>query len=437
MNKKIYISIIIASAAVLTLAWLIAINTKSPAEKQLILINQAMYMMDNGIYIRAVPLLEEAAGYDAAHTIKAESELKRAYLALLENRGFTRRYITLLEKQMNRRNAPHEVFIEAAEFHLNTSKIAQALDILRKGIERTDSLEIAELYEKSRYAYELSWVRYDYVTAMYNGTASVQSEGKWGVARADGALIIPTNYDQISTFHQNSAVVRFYGEIFAIDANSNRIAIAEQNITDFKNFSGGRSILLTDGSWRRASSDLELGAKTFEDISMYSGGYVAAKIDGRWGVIDLTTNWLLEPEHDSIIKDELGRSYGQGAVFVRNGGQVQLYTNGEWIEERYEDARPFSEEGYAAVMRNGKWGFINASGELRINYRFDDALSFSGHLAAVEIDGYWGYININGDVVIPAEFYEAKSFSEGSAPIRTDRGWQFLTLIEFKGGLKL
>jgi len=422
---------------VLALAWLVALNTKSAAEKQLLLINQATQMMENSIYIRAVPLLEQAASLEAAHTETAETHLKRAYLALLENRGFRRRYLTLLEKQMNRRNAPPEVFLEAAEFHLGTSRIGQALAVMRKGIERTGGPDIIELYERSRYAYELSWLRYDYVTAMFEGTASVLRDGKWGVARGDGTLIIPNNYERVSSFYNRIVVVRNGRELYAIDENSNRIAVADTGITDFKNLSSGRIPLLSDDGWRRASADLELGAKSFEDIGMYSDGYAAAKTGGKWGVIDLGTNWLTPPQHEGIVKDELGRSFNQGAVFIRNAGTVQLYTNGNLTEEFFDDARPFSNEGYAAVMKNGKWGFIDTDGQLKIDYKFDDALSFSGHLAAVKVDGYWGYININGDIVISAEFYEAKSFSGASAPVKTDRGWQFLTLIEFKGGLTL
>ncbi|AFW93235.1 KW Leptospira repeat-containing protein [Anabaena sp. 90] len=36
---------------------------------------------------------------------------------------------------------------------------------------------------------------------------------------------------------------------------------------------------------------------------------------------------------------------------------------------------------------NGKWGFINNSGQLLIPCKFDDALSFSEGLAAVTING--------------------------------------------------
>ena len=76
------------------ISWIVTISSKSTAEKQLSLITEAMLLMSDGIYIRAVPLLEEAAGYDAVHTETAENELKKAYVALIENRGFSRRYIS-------------------------------------------------------------------------------------------------------------------------------------------------------------------------------------------------------------------------------------------------------------------------------------------------------------------------------------------------------
>jgi len=167
---------------------------------------------------------------------------------------------------------------------------------------------------------------------------------------------------------------------------------------------------------------------------MYSGGYAAAKTGGRWGVVGLSDSWLIPAEFDEVIQDELGRCYAQGAVFVRRNGIVYLFSNGTYMDEYYEDARPFSEEGYAAVKKNGKWGFIDRYGTIAIPFTFDDALSFGQHLAAVKIGEYWGYISIYGHVVIEATFLDAKSFSKGSAPVLTDRGWQILTLLEYARG---
>jgi len=421
----------------LAVSWVIAINSKSTSEKQLVLINEATALMSDGIYIRAVPLLEEAAGYDAAYTRTAESELKRAYLALMDNRGFPRRYTGLLEKQINRRNAEPYLFLEAANYYLNISKSSEALEVLRKGIERTGDINIINLYERSRYVYEMSRVAYEDVTAIFEGTIQVQADGKWGIAGTDGTIIIPCRYEKISTYSRDRTVVRNGNQIYAVDRDDNRVAVPNETISDFGNLAENRVPVFVEGSWFRATGEFETGSTGFEEIGMYSGGYAAAKINGRWGVIGFSNDWLIPAEFDEVIQDELGRCYAQGAVFVRADDNVYLFSNGIFSGEYYEDARPFSNEGYAAVRKNGKWGFIDTNGNEVIPFYFDDALSFGQHLAAIKIGEFWGYISMYGYVVIDATFLDAKSFSGGSAPVLTDRGWQFITLLEFSRGLSL
>ena len=86
------------------------------------------------------------------------------------------------------------------------------------------------------------------------------------------------------------------------------------------------------------------------------------------------------------------------------------------------------------MKQNGKWGFIDTEGTVQIDFQFQNALSFSGHLAAVETEDGWGYIDLHGKLVISPKFLEAKSFYKGSAPVKTADGWRFLTLTEYEEG---
>lgn len=421
----------------LIISWIVVVNSKSPVEKQRELMRQAAELINDGIYIRAVPLLEEAAGYNTAYTLQAESELKRVYLALIDQRGFSRKYTGLLERQMSRRNAEPGLFAEAANYYLGISRISDALATLKTGIERTGSEELIALYENNRYAYEMSRTSYEYVAAIYGTTVQVRIDGLWGLARADGILLIPCEYDKISTFSVDRAIVWKDNEIFAVDRNNNRVAKLNNAAADFGNFADNRIPVLVDGNWLRATGDFDLGTAVFEQIGMYSEGYAAAKTNGKWGVVDLSLNWLLPAEYDEIIQDELGRCYARGAVFARKDDTVYLFAGGEQVGETFEDARPFSDEGFAAVRKNGKWGFVDVNGTVMIDFLFDDALSFGQHLAAVKIGEFWGYISMQGRIVIEPVFILAKSFSNGSAPVLTQRGWQFITLIEYKRGASL
>ena len=415
----------------IVISWFIALTSKPLAVKQQYLIDKAAKLTADGIYIRAIPLLEEAAGYNAANTQKAENALKEAYLKLMGNGAFRYEYVSLLEKQMNRRDASPDVFEEAALYYLDIRRIQDALDVLKDGIAKTGSADLTRIYEENRYGYRMSRTSYDDVTTPFESTIQVCEQGLWGIAESDGILMIPCEYEQISTFSGDRAIAAKNGEIIAVDRDNFRIEKLKLKASAFGNYANDRLPLCIGGVYVRVTGGFTAGKMEFENICMYSDGYAAAKISGNWGVVGLGADWLLPAEYDWIIQDELGRCYAQGAVFARKGGDVFLFTGGRQTAGPYEGARPFSSEGYAAVKKNGKWGYINTKGDVVIDFQFDDALSFGQHLAAVELDGLWGYAGLSGDIVIAPLFIKAKSFSDGSAAVLTDRGWQFITLLEY------
>ena len=57
-------------------------------------------------------------------------------------------------------------------------------------------------------------------------------------------------------------------------------------------------------------------------------------------------------------------------------------------------------EGFSAVKKDGKWGYINTKGEQIVECKFDDAYYFNEGFARVKKDGKWGYINTKGCSVI-------------------------------------
>jgi hypothetical protein len=79
------------------------------------------------------------------------------------------------------------------------------------------------------------------------------------------------------------------------------------------------------------------------------------------------------------------------------------------------------------VCVDGKWGYIDSTGAVKIEPRFDAAYDFSEGLAAVDVaydDGSgFGYIDTSGEMVIEQQFPSAETFSEGLAAVGTvDQG---------------
>ncbi|WP_396336448.1 WG repeat-containing protein [Fischerella sp. JS2] len=87
------------------------------------------------------------------------------------------------------------------------------------------------------------------------------------------------------------------------------------------------------------------------------------------------------------------------------------------IQPQFDGVGEFS-EGLAQVQIDGKWGYIDKSGNVVIQPQFDETDKFSEGLARVWISGQnWGYIDKTGKFVITQQFTKdnANNFSEGLA----------------------
>lgn len=79
------------------------------------------------------------------------------------------------------------------------------------------------------------------------------------------------------------------------------------------------------------------------------------------------------------------------------------------------------------IEENGKWGYIDISGDVVIVPRFEQAYHFREGLGQVEIDGKNGFIDRAGNTVIEPQFKSAWPFSEGLAVVQFEnRRWGYI-----------
>jgi hypothetical protein len=107
-------------------------------------------------------------------------------------------------------------------------------------------------------------------------------------------------------------------------------------------------------------------------------------------------------------------------------------------EKRYDSVTHFS-EGVAAVQLGTKWGYIDKKGEIVVEPRFDYAGPFAQGLARVQRGRVFGYIDQAGVFAIPPEFGYAEDFSEGLAVVAeiSDKGYREFCYINKQGKLAI
>ncbi len=108
-----------------------------------------------------------------------------------------------------------------------------------------------------------------------------------------------------------------------------------------------------------------------------------------------------------LIKEDNGK-YG----FADKTGEIKIAC--KWAK-----VRQFSEEFAEVMDENGKWGFIGKTGQETIRCQWEGASPFSEGLAAVRNEmGLYGFIDKYGNLVIPYQWKDVRPFHEGFAVVK-------------------
>lgn len=184
------------------------------------------------------------------------------------------------------------------------------------------------------------------------------------------------------------------------------------------------------------------------------------KGDDKWGYIDRTGKFVIEPKFESYPKGYVS-SFSEGRAMIKVADRLGFIDKkGEFvIPPLYLWAQSFSEERARVIVegpcvRPGfedpcdfgetlgetnagqkvpacKFRFIDKSGNFISNDEFDKARDFSEGLAAVQREGKWGFIDTSGKVIVPFRFGSVESFSDGLAMVAEggmvkDKKWGFI-----------
>ncbi|MEO6671648.1 MAG: PKD domain-containing protein [Ferruginibacter sp.] len=82
--------------------------------------------------------------------------------------------------------------------------------------------------------------------------------------------------------------------------------------------------------------------------------------------------------------------------------------------------------GFARVLKNGKFSFVDVTGKLITALQFEDARNFVNKLAAVKKDSKWGFINEIGKLVIPFEYEIVYDFKESVTGVFANQKWALI-----------
>ena len=460
MSKSIKLLTALLSIAAIVAAWgmFTTVSARLESEQAQLLARARSYMY-RGFFDRAIPVFNEAMNLSPGTDPDILHQIAQAQRGLERYRQYRSALQALIDERLLPSGmALSDLYLEAFYFDLDNRRLRYAIHTARSGWETTGSSYLLEYFEYHRYSFIQRRAAYQEAGVLFGGTAPVKQDYQWGFVDARGMPLIFPQFDMVTRFIGNYAVVQDEYELYII----NRRGVMQASVPgrtfmadSIGSFDGTNfSIIIRGGNpgytlaSRRGIDIIIPEESAFAFIGIPSNDIRALqRTDGMWRLLDAsdrTPGVGSDFIYESIALDETDRAAVNGRIFVKQNGQYHMINlAGERIGQPFDEARPFFEAGGLAAVRSGdRWGLVNAGGDMVVGFKYEDIRSSSFNLAAVQIDGLWGYITVEdypehlrerffGRVVIEPQFDNAKQFVNGVAPVKNQHGWLYIALVEF------
>ena len=255
------------------------------------------------------------------------------------------------------------------------------------------------------------------------------AEGKYGIIDYTASQVLEAKYEEIEKVYGNDLYVVTENGTKKVVNRDGTDALTQgfDDVTEILTNKDNGVIFQRAGKYGVMKLDGTVTIEpTYEELKEAKSGYLIAKLNGKYGVIDLTkaekipfnyTNIEYNTSADIYLADDenyntnlfntnfeskvqgmlLELNVDQGYIKMSIGDDIKYY-NFRFEERTDKDVLPANT--LYLDKKDGKYGFVNKNGEVVVDYIYDDATeqNESGY-AGIKKDGKWGSIDSTGKVV--------------------------------------
>lgn len=275
-------------------------------------------------------------------------------------------------------------------------------------------------------------VQFDSAGCFYKGRAPVKKGNFWGFIDKTGQIIGSLQFETVNYFIEGLARVKKHNRWGLIDTTGQ--VVAPFIYDEIWEFSGGLAIVQKDSLFGFIDEiGREIIPPIYEDAWHYIGWWVGVRKNGHLSMRNVSGSLTISVDYLSVqctpdglvevtdtyfkygLLDTLGRELlpcqyqlhrcGYRIYLLEQNGRYGLFAPdyGVRIEPAYEEFGFVDEEfGWIRARKNGKWGWVDKTGEVKIPFRFDAAAPFKDGKARVLQLPYEEtfYINEKGEMIL-------------------------------------
>lgn len=284
-------------------------------------------------------------------------------------------------------------------------------------VDHEGRLVVAPLFDETRELVGTDFF-WHHVPCFSEGLCAVRQSGKWGYIDRAGAWVIAPRYEEAGEFREGVAAVREpgssgTGKVGFIDRGGAWVITPRYEHSLW--FSGGRAVAVVARPATEKSQDDAGGPRealvavmidaagreiadvgwnslldTFEAIpdvlrviapDYLADGLIPATRDDRWGFMDRTGRWTIEPRFDAVLP-------------FRNG----------------QAAAGLSDEPSGSPLEADHWGVIDAAGRWLIEPNLEWIGRYGGATSHVSLHGRTGTLDIDGKWRVPPRYADEQGW---------------------------
>ena len=264
---------------------------------------------------------------------------------------------------------------------------------------------------------------------------SVLENNKWGVIDNKGNIVVDLNYDEmvvipnktqdvfVCTYNidynnetystkvideDGNQILTEYNEITAIENSDGTNVLYEYNVLRFKR-AGKYGLINFEGK--------VIAEPEYDNIYALSGikDTLIIEKDGKKGLINnKTSEIIINPEYIDIAA--ITENHENGYIIKNDSNKYGLIANDKTkvLEEKYDDIKRVTGNGYYVVVENGTVEVVDKSGNVILNSGFDSIEAIQLDNFIIIKNGKYGVIDKTGTEVIPSNYENIKFGKTGS-----------------------
>ena len=268
----------------------------------------------------------------------------------------------------------------------------------------------------NKFGRKISRQKYEAIQPASEGLIAMKRRGYWGYIDFRGDEVIPPKFDEVSNFLNLVAKVRFldaYGSInqfgdWVCEPVYDTITLHENGLNQAR-IKSRTDLIDKNGT---------LLFQTYNQLVPFGKGFIEQTAEGKKGFISAKGEVLKHPIYDEISftpEDNILITEEDNYLSLTSDDGQRFYD----LSGKYEEVLG-KKEDFVGVKLDGKYGFVDMQGRLRIANRYDSIRLFSDGMAAFFLRGHWGYIDKSEKLRVQPHYDQAFDFIDGTAIVEED-----------------